>query len=455
MKSKLLIHANKQEYGERYGQINFIGKTKAAQYEIMRSTLLADIGQKASVTAGGSKIHTGSLSPGCRLCVEGKWSCLFINNLCNARCFYCPTAQQELSLPATDNMIFSSPADYAAYLEEFSFGGVSFSGGEPLVSFERTVEYLKTVRKQFGRDMHVWMYTNGLLLTPEKVSILAAEGLDEIRFDISAGKYRLDKLRLATGIIPTVTVEIPAIPEDIGLLKEKIPVMKSEGADFLNLHQLRLTGYNFDNLVKRPYTFLHGTKVTVAESELAALEIIKYTLEQGIHLPVNYCSFVYKNRYQALAARSRYYSYMKEPWEKILGSGYLRSIFLPGKEHPVLDDRLSKLKDSFIATHNNLYMMDPKITGDPEIHESVVLSYSRVVLRQTLSYYYPYRELRLKTGMKVFLEKQPVFRQTFTGSRALDKFLKATGNGSEVTENPAGDFETIPTGLAGYTHISG
>lgn len=45
---------------------------------------------------------------------------------------------------------------------------------------------------------------------------------DKIHFDFGATDYHLDKLRLATGVIPTDTVEIPAIPEDFQLLKRKM-----------------------------------------------------------------------------------------------------------------------------------------------------------------------------------------------------------------------------------------
>ena len=77
------------------------------------------------------------------------------------------------------------------------------------------------------------------------------------------------------------------------------------GVKHLNLHQLRLTPHSFERFVGRPYTFLHGERVTILESELTALELLRYARETNLDLPVNYCSFVYKNRYQKAAARRR------------------------------------------------------------------------------------------------------------------------------------------------------
>ena len=59
-----------------------------------------------------------------------------------------------------------------------------------------------------------------------------------MRFNISARKYDLKAVKMAAGIIDTVTVEIPAIPEDYEILKKCLPRMKAIGVAHLNLHQL-------------------------------------------------------------------------------------------------------------------------------------------------------------------------------------------------------------------------
>ncbi len=449
MKRQAVILSNKTEYGDTYRRMRFVDKENAKKSTLLRSALLETNG--IETCAGESKIFTGQLSPGCRLCIEGKWSCLFINNMCNAHCFYCPSSQSDLSQPSTNTMVFPRPGDYVDYLGEFGFSGVSFSGGEPLLTFDRTLEYLRAVRKHFGEQMYIWLYTNGILLTPEKAGALAAEGLNEIRFDLSANNYRLEKISHAAGRIPVVTVEIPAIPEDLGLLKSRVVGMKSAGIDHLNLHQLRLTPYNFTNLVNRPYTFLHGTKVTVLESELAALELIRYTREEHISLPVNYCSFVYKNRYQSLAARKRYMTFMQEPWEQALpGTGYLRSVHLPGDLRRAPEAVPSSLRESLYSARNTIYLKEPSVLDNLILEEPITLSYAKISLRQSLSYYFPFREKVLKSGMKVYLEKEPVFSQTFANSRILSAFLQGKSGPNSKINHVAGEFEKTPVGLAEY-----
>ena len=74
---------------------------------------------------GGTKLDCTALSPGCRICAEGGWSCLFISGRCNCRCFYCPTSHEEIGLPAPNTVEFRTPADYVAYLERFGFSGAN------------------------------------------------------------------------------------------------------------------------------------------------------------------------------------------------------------------------------------------------------------------------------------------------------------------------------------------
>ena len=86
-------------------------------------------------------------------------------------------------------------------------------------------------------------------------------------------------------IIPVVTVEIPAVPEDLEITKPLTAVLSSMGVKYLNLHQIRCTQFNRPKLVRRGYTFIHGPGVAVLETELAALELIRHTLDRNIPLP--------------------------------------------------------------------------------------------------------------------------------------------------------------------------
>ena len=170
--------------------LNYVDPQAASRAEEKRGNLLSRMEELVTLSCGGTKPHYGPLSPGCSSCTGGTWSCLFINGICNARCFYCPSPQDSKDLPTTNTLVFEKPADYVSYVDRFGFMGVSISGGEPFLTFDRTLDYLKALR-QSRPDLHLWMYTNGKLATVEKLRQLAAAGLNEIRFDISAFDYDL------------------------------------------------------------------------------------------------------------------------------------------------------------------------------------------------------------------------------------------------------------------------
>ncbi len=114
-------------------------------------------------------------------------------------------------------------------------------------------------------------------------------------------------------------------------MQQKIVEMADLGVSHLNLHQLRLTPYSLPRFADRPYTYLHGEKVTVLESELLALELMAEAAETGCQLPINYCSFVFKNRWQKVAARHRNGHFMRKGWEDLTESGLIRSLFAKGE----------------------------------------------------------------------------------------------------------------------------
>lgn len=397
-----LIESNRREYSHLYDLLAFATPKQLAAAGKERNELLQWLDQRASFGYSGTKVDCNGLSPGCRRCGDGDWSCLFINGRCNGRCFYCPTAQDDDGPPVTNGLYFTSPEDYAAYVAALGFGGVSISGGEPLMTPDLTLAYLNAVRKRCGDNIHLWLYTNGTLLTADLCSRLRDAGLNEIRFDLGAVRYNLKKLRLAAGCIPTVTVEIPAVPEDEELLKLKMVEMTEAGVKHLNLHQMRLTPHNFGPLTERGYTFIHGEKITVLESELSALRTVRFGLELGSLLPVNYCSFPYKRRFQQAAARRRAALALSAPGETVTEPGYLRTLSATG------------------------------------------VRYCEAALLENPSYRFPFEKISLETGRSLYLERRPLTAELeLSGAERIA--LEAGRIPERLTR-----FERIENGLAHY-----
>jgi pyruvate formate-lyase activating enzyme-like uncharacterized protein len=321
-----LVDGNRKEYGNSYDQINFVSYYEGLEMEQQRSAILENLEGKIQWAFNNTKTDATRMSPGCRLCGEGQWSCLFINGKCNCNCFYCPAPQTDIGQPVTQTLTFDDPMSYVDYIRRFNFKGVSFSGGEPFLTFDRVKLFLETLRRELPSDLYIWMYTNGTRVTLEHLHELARLGLNEIRYDIGAIDYNLKPVKQAIGIIPVVTVEIPAVPDEIDKLKECIRELADAGLSFMNLHQLRLTPHNMSNLLAKNYLFAHGQRVTVPASEMCALELIQFTKDEGINLPINYCSFVYKNRFQKSGLRKKLAANILQSHQAVTENGYIRQI---------------------------------------------------------------------------------------------------------------------------------
>lgn len=135
-------------------------------------------------------------------------------------------------------------------------------------------------------------------------------------------------LRGAAACIRNVTVEIPAVPEEMERMKGLLPELCELGVTRLNLHQLRLTAHNAEQMLPHGYTYLHGEQPTVLESELVAFELMAFVVEQGLAMGVNYCNFQFKNRFQKAGFRRKMAARLAEGNEEITGNGFLRRIIV-------------------------------------------------------------------------------------------------------------------------------
>ena len=434
------IEQNRQEYGERYGLLNWVSDPAARAAEGQRQDMLARLHDRVSYGFNDTKIDCRHLSPGCALCGQGLWSCLFINGRCNCRCFYCPTAQEEIGLPTTNTLTFPEPQPYLEYLQEFGFRGVSLSGGEPFLTFDLALEFVRAIKKRFAGGMYLWMYTNGTLTHADQFRQLRDAGLDEIRFDIGAVNNDLRFAKAALGIIPAVTVEIPAVPEDKETIKDRIREMAGMGIRHLNLHQMRLTPFNLDQFTRRGYTFLHGLRATVLESELTALELLLFTLDEDLPLPVNYCSFHYKNSFQHAGSRRRAAGRLRKSHEDITEKGYLRSLRLTAAPERIaqcaraLTDQGHAPGTWTAAPEKGQLLFTAQcLPGLPPGAGDFSVTYFEAAMADRLSYRLPFVEVKLP-GKSVFIERRPA---------SEDVRLNA-GDLALLTPGPAGDSDGPP-----------
>ncbi len=380
------IEMNAREYGPIFNYINWITEDRARFATQERDLFLQTPG--ISVSCLGTKIHHGPLSPGCLQCSGLAWSCLFISGRCNGRCFYCPAPQNMDDPPMSGSVPFHRAQDYADYVRFFRFGGASVSGGEPFLDFDKSLAFVQALRRTCDPALHIWLYTNGILVTEDKLRRLADAGLNEIRFDIGATDYDLKFARQASGIVPTLTVEIPAVPEEAARLEALLPELTAVGVSHLNLHQLRLTPHNARHLLEHDYTYIHGPKVTVLESELCALKLVAHAAESKLALAVNYCSFVYKHRFQTVASRRRFGAHLLENGEVLTDSGFIRTLAETAVEHgsrpPVPEETAAGMMDGSAAP-----------------------TYAAAFVRPMANPEFPHREISVSVDFQVFVERHP------------------------------------------------
>lgn len=468
------ISRTKEEYTDAYDTMTWLTPEKAQAASQVRENLITQIfehqGKGPEWQFARTKLVTHGMSPGCRLCGSGDWSCLFINGICNARCFYCPSTQNQKGLPMTSSLEFKTPGEYVDYVRAFGIRAVSFSGGEPLMTFDRVVQYLKALRAKISGPLYIWMYTNGLLVTEDKLKMLADNGLDEIRFDISADHYRLDALKKAVGIIPCVTVEIPAIPEDLENTRQVIKQLHDGGVDYLNLHQLRCTPHNLPRLIKRGYTFVHGPKATVLETELTALELMRYALENKIALPINYCSFAFRHQFQRAGAFTRNALLVKAPYQDITATGHIRTMGITGEKPAVLkvhNQLLQQAKDPALwhLAQNGEQLLFAAALWPCIDFSSVALTvaYTATSLKSSVSFRHSFKEIPLNRKKKVVIEKYPAQPEIRLQGDRIQAFarrfihLQAGSPPDTAGDYPPDDlfakiqeFERVNAGLAQY-----
>jgi hypothetical protein len=222
----------------------------------------------------------------------------------------------------------------------------------------------------------------------------------------------------------------------------------------LHLHQLRLTPHNFKRLASRNYTFIHGEKVTVLESELAALRLVRHALENRIPLPVNYCSFPYKRRFQRAAGRSRGASLAAKGYEEATESGYLRTLAVNGPA-PLI----TSLTDAFNSGNTSEELWEVEAGGEgllfstglwPLVRgkaDKISARYHEAGLIPVHSPSAGQRGITLPSGRRIAVARQQVAGPVPLAPDGVESILRGEEKGvpREIL-----DFERIPSGLAEY-----
>lgn len=243
------------------------------------------------------------LSPGCSACKSGSWICIYIGVNCNLKCISCP----QISRHSEPEFIWANGgADDIHSLEDLDrvisknrrINGISFSGGEPFLYFDKIIEWLQHINKNYADlNLYLWLYTNGTKVTKEKCLTLKENGIKEIRFDLAATNYSdkiINKIEYCKDIFDKVCVEVPVEPWKTDKLISVLPKLDKIGLDYLNLHELSICDDNRNRLVGGGYVdpqLLYGsTEQHYIPSIIDAYKIIDYIEDNNLNIIYNDCS---------------------------------------------------------------------------------------------------------------------------------------------------------------------
>lgn len=252
------------------------------------------------------KVHYGPLAKGCKHCILGKESVLFITGKCHYKCFYCPISDDKRNkdIVKTNELIIKNPdskeglQSVITEIKTCSSTGVGITGGDPLSVMERTCRYIRALKKEFGKAFHIHLYTSLPFVTKKRLKELEETGLDELRFHVDIeNKDSWKTLELAKDYLFSVGVEIPAFPNKIERTKKLLDYCKELSfVSFVNLNELEYSDVSETKLTEKAYMVKNNLSYGITKSEEAAKELVKYGA--SINLSVHYCSSSFKDRVQ-------------------------------------------------------------------------------------------------------------------------------------------------------------
>lgn len=277
--------------------------------------------------------NQGELPEGCKYCVRGEKLVLFVTGLCPRTCYFCPISDQkyghdviyanERKIKATEDIITEARLMQAK--------GAGITGGDPLLKLERTVEYIKELKKAFGSSFHLHLYTSLNLVTEATLAKLYGAGLDEIRFHFDfEDKIFWKKIFLAKKFSWKVGAELPCIPTKSVEMK-KIADLISGQADFLNLNELERADNKHSSLDEAGFKTIHPFSYATEGSVKAGLEIAQYVREKGYAYSVHICTAKLKENVQLRNRMRREAAKVKKSFDKVDREGILTrgALYLP------------------------------------------------------------------------------------------------------------------------------
>ncbi len=294
----------------------------------------------------------GELPLGCRLCMAGAKSVIFVTGLCSVGCFYCPISGERKGRDVTyvNEVPVGDVKDLVGEVAASMSEGVGVTGGEPLEVLDRVVDYVRVLKEVFGPRFHVHLYTSGLRLNARSLEVLVNAGVDEVRVHVVSGRS-LEAIKVALQYPVDVVVENPALPGTSEKLKELVLKLYELGVKYVNLNELEVSESNYLSLALRGYR-VSGSGRSVVGSREVALELLGWVADSSLGISVHYCPAIYKDVHQYPARLSRRARATRRVFEEV-GWGTVRWVEEDGLGELWLKDLAVRVGSRY-ATHIRL-----------------------------------------------------------------------------------------------------
>ncbi len=246
----------------------------------------------------GGSLLVGTLPKGCRLCAKGSKMVLFVTGLCDSSCYYCPLSEEKAGkdLVFADEMPVSNEQDIIYETDAIRGEGAGISGGDPLCTINRTLEYIQLLKSKYGNDFHIHLYTSKTAVSQENLEQLRNAGLDEIRFHPQNDDWSGIERALKSGL--KVGIEVPTIPGKTEKLKQIALRAEELGLAFLNMNELEASETNFENLRSQGMRLTDMSSASIEGSAEVAREVLEWASENLTSLSVHFCSASFKDAVQ-------------------------------------------------------------------------------------------------------------------------------------------------------------
>ena len=297
------------------------------------------------------------LSPGCQQCANGSKMVLFITGNCTSTCFYCPVSTKKCGRDViyADEWKLKNEQDTNIILEEataISACGAGITGGDPLLVWKRTRDYIQLLKNEFGDSFHIHLYTTGSV-NSDKIPELIQVGLDEIRFHPPPSQWahlnnsHIDKI-ITTILKQTIDAafEIPAIPHKEKEIQSLICWAETKEIQWINLNELEFSESNAQALIQQGYHVKNDLSTAVKESQETAMKIIHNIQSLNLDVGVHYCSVSFKDGIQLRNRIKRRAEHTAKPYQEITEDGtFLYGIIQTPSTH--LDTLIHQLQTKY------------------------------------------------------------------------------------------------------------